>query len=277
MDAIRKAIMDVRARIPKALLERAFINRFQGWNSLNDNNVDRQIEQLVIRPRVMVDCDLVGGTQVNIPLNGLEWSRPDSITTVVRIPKTLTQGRSITSIIHLSYVNPTQMGTAAYLNGFSGSSSTGSNESTELNNLMNTMVNSHDRIPITTSSNVELIAENVIMIRDLISIPTSCFLMCVVGNQDNLGNIHPRSIPAFSEMTVLAVKAYIYNSLIVEVDTGELQGGFQLGVFKSILEGYSDSDQAYLDYLNGKWRKVAFINDRPAWRRFVKMNVGGAR
>lgn len=278
MDAIRKAIADVRARIPKALLEKAFINRFQGWNSPIDNNIDAQIENLVIRQRVLPDCDLLGGTQVVIPLRGLETSYPDSFTTVVRIPKTLTQGRSIISVVTVGFISPSSLGAMAYANGASGTAvSTYPSRSTAIGNAMGALVNAFDRIPITNTAGVELIAENVIAVRDNLAVIGDSYLMCVLSNQENMGNINPRSIPAFSELVLLAAKAYIYNTLIIEVDTAELQGGMQLGVFKNILDTYSDADQAYVDYRDHKWKKIALMNDKVRWRNMVRMAVGGNR
>jgi len=278
MDAIRKAIADVRARIPKALLEKAFINRFQGWNSPIDNNIDAQIENLVVKQRVMPDCDLLGGTQVVIPLRGLETSYPDAYTTVIRIPKTLTQGRSITSVVTVGFISPSSLGAMAYANGVSGTAiSTYPTRSTAVGNAMNALMNAFDRIPITSTAGVELIAENVIAVRDNLAVIGDSFLMCVLSNQDNMGNINPRSIPAFSELVLLATKAYIYNTLVVEMDMAELEGGFQIGVFKSILDTYSDADAAYVDYRDHKWKKIALMNDKVRWRNIVRMSVGGNR
>jgi hypothetical protein len=73
-----------------------------------------------------------------------------------------------------------------------------------------------------------------------------------------------------------AVKAYIYNELIVDIDMGELQGGQQLGIFKQIVEGYADAEQNYQDKLKS-WMAISVMNDTPAFHRYLKLSVGANR
>jgi hypothetical protein len=224
---------------------------------------------------VLQDCDLVGGTQVIIPLAGLPQESPDSITTIIRIPKALTQGRSIMSVLHVSYLNSAQVGGLGGYSGLYAGNGNSYKESTELNTLMTGMMTAVDKIPITSTATVQLIAENVIMLKDGMHLNDGCFLRCIIANDENLANIHPRSYPAFSKLVEYAIKSYIYNSLVINVDMAELQGGYQLGAFKAILDTYSDAEQNYQDYLRDKWTKVALMNDQLSYRRLIKMTVGG--
>ena len=59
----------------------------------------QKIRELVIDARVLKDCDIVGGEQVLIELNGVmpQWVEPHSA--VYHVPKALTRGRSITTAL----------------------------------------------------------------------------------------------------------------------------------------------------------------------------------
>jgi hypothetical protein len=267
MDAIRKAVSTVNFSIPKALLQRTFIDTYRqiGLQSLS---VDAQIESLVIRARVLQDCNLLGGVRATIPLEGLAYDVIDKLTVVMRIPKNMTQGRSIMSVQSVNYVDMASMaGYAGFGTGaFNGAQA--ARENTELNVLMTSLMAAND---------VKLIAENTIMIKDGYRLAESGFLTCTLTNDENLANISPRSIPNFAQLVVLAVKSYIYNSLIIDVDVGQLQAGFQIGMFKTVLDGYSDSEEAYQDYLNNVWAKVAFMNDSTAYGNFIRATMGGIR
>jgi hypothetical protein len=68
---------------------------------------------------------------------------------------------------------------------------------------------------------------------------------------------------------VWAVKAYLYNKLIVPINSGYLSGGQELGMFKSVLEGYSDAEENYQTYLKEIWGQVAFMNDTSRYSYFI--------
>lgn len=277
MDAIRNAIRDLKFTIPRALLDKAFVNRFSGWRQQTQVDLDSQLLNLVIKPRVLVDCDLVGGTQITVPLEGLDFQITETGTTVVRIPKSRTDGRSIVSVLHVSYMSSTNVAAIATTYGSTGTQSYNPTENSALMGATAALMNSHDKIPITSTANVRLIAENVVMFRDVFTPSANAFLRCVVANDENLNNIQIRSYPHFAKLVGFAVKSYIYNTLIIEIDQAELQGGAALGMFKTILEGYSDSEQNYQDFLSETWQRVAFMNDQETHHRYLKLLTGGMR
>jgi len=275
MDAIRKAISEVRFRIPKAILEKAFINRVASWRQTTQTNIDDQILNLVIKARVLIDCDLVGGIQAIIPLEGLYLDKPDLRTTVVHIPKDRTQGRSIVSVLNVSYISQSQMG--GFGNSINYGSMQTSGENTAVMGGALGMMNALDKIPVTSSAHAILISENTILVKDVISTPGNAFLKCILSNDDNLNNIQIRSYPAFCKLVEFAVKSYIYNTLVIEVDTAELQGGQALGIFKTVMEGYSDAEENYQDYLKNTWTAIAVMNDTAQYRTLLKLSIGSNR
>lgn len=275
MGPIQKALADIKQRIPRAILDKAFIKRSFDWRAAPVANIDEQILVTVIKARVLPDCNLIGGTQALIPLDGLYFDKPNDFTTVVHIPKDRTQGRSINSVLHVAYIN--RSAAVAYSGNGDINSGYNSNENSALMGAAVGAMSALDKIPLTSSANVQLISENTIMVKDTIVMPNNCYLRCILSNDENLNNIQLRSYPAFSKLVEYAVKAYIYNQLIIEVDVAELQGGQSLGIFKTVLEGYSDAEQNYQDYLKDKFEAILFMNDNESYRRLVKLTLGSNR
>ena len=277
MSAINYALDQIKYRVPKAILEKTFINQSYGWRSTTRTNIDEQLTVNVIRGRVLVDCNLVGGTQAIVPLEGLPVDKPNDYTTVIHIPKSRTQQRSINSVLHVAFLSQSLNSSYAAANALGGNGNYASNENSALMGAAVAAMAAMDKIPVTSTANVQLIAENTIMIKDVISIPGNGYLRCILANDENLNHIQPRSYPAFAKLVEYATKAYIYNELIIQVDMGELQGGQNLGIFKTILESYSDAEENYQDYLRDKFEAILFQNDSESYRRLVKLTLGGHR
>jgi hypothetical protein len=278
MNVIQKATDDIKYRIPIQILEKAFVTRlFGSWKPANRTSLDDMILNNVIRARVLVDCNLIGGMEAIVPLQNLPQEKPTEYMTVIHIPKTRTQGKSINSVLHVSFLSA---GAAASWTGSNAVGSVGSYASSESTALMaatSGMLSAFDKIPVTSTSRAELIAENTILIRDSVSISGNSFLRCVLANDDNLSGIQVRSYSYFCNLVEYAVKSYIYNTLIISMDQGELQGGAQLGIFKEIIQGYADAEMNYRDYLKNVWEAVALMNDDAQYSRYIKLIIGGNR
>lgn len=277
MDAIRYAIAAVKQRIPAAILERAFYGKNQSWRRPVDSNIDSQILSTVIRPRVMMDCDIVGGIECQIDLTTLPAMWSDDRTRVYRIPKDRTQGRSIISVLSVGYYPTSQMLVSSLGQSVAVGSTLSQTDATATASAAGMLMNSATRVPITSTASARLVGENTVMVDDMYIIGRDYTLRCVIANDENLNNIQPRSFIDFAKLVEYAVKAYIYNELIVEIGQAELQGGQELGVFKTIVESYSDAAENYQNFLNDTWQAVAFMNDQESWRRHVSTLVGGMR
>ena len=276
MNAIGKAINDLKFTIPREILDKAFIDRDWVYRFTENTNVDEQIRLKVVQPRVLIDTSLVGGKQFVIPLNGLNLQTYDNLTTVVHVPKSVTNNRSILTVLDVAFVS------AAMLNQQAGGygamqpgnpADCGATDNGALMSAMTSVMNSGGKIPIVSTADVQLVGENTVMIRG-VTIVQNMFLRCMLTNDEELNDIHPRSIIDFSKLVELAVKSYIYNKLIVKLDTGEILGGSVLGIFKNIIESYADAEANYKDYLEQKWAKIAFMNDHTTYRRYLNMLIG---
>lgn len=267
MNPITRAVSDLRFRMPPTILETAFVKRAQRWREA-PKNLDQCIMESVIKPRVLVDCNLVGGVEANIPLEGVPSERAEDNTVVYRIPKKLTQNRSILSVLEVSFVSPTNYPAYGVASNVNNSTMLQAGQA---------VMDAHGMLPSVSTARCSLIGENVVMIRDTQVLPPTANLKCILANDETLSHIQMTSWRPFCKLVELAVKSYIYNEYIIQMDQAQLEGGVALGRFKDVIDGWADCEELYQDYLTNTWQKVAFMNDAPAYTQHLRRMVGGYR
>lgn len=282
MNPITKAINEVKYRIPKAILEKVFIDGSRYYRSTMAASIDEQIETLVLRPRVLVDCNLIGGQLDLVPLDGLTFERPLQYTTVIHIPGSRLHGRTINSALNVSFFNSAAIAgyAAAGVMGMGqfagGTSSYGTDNSAAMGAAAGVM-SAFDKIPMVSTSRVKLIAHNTICIYDGVNIPANSYLRCILSYDDQMSSLPMRAYKHFSQLVEYAVKAYIYNELVINLDQGELVYGQTIGVFKTIVESYADANQNYADFMRDSMEAVLFMSDENQYLRYVKLVTGSNR
>jgi hypothetical protein len=274
MSCIRHAISKIKQVIPAAILEKAFTPRAQGWFPQLSWNLDKCIELEVIRAVVLPDCNVVGGTEIVIQIGDLNFDRVNN-DIIIRVPKERTQNRSIVSITDILFASlgANSFYPSALTSGYRMNQD--HNDTSATMGALKTMMASLDHIPVVGTSKAELIGENVILIQAPSMISSNACARVVVEYDSELTNISPRSYDFFAELAEHAVKNYIYNKLVIQIDTAELQGGYNLGIFKEIVSGYSESGMNYRTFLRGTWMKVAMMNDRKRHERLISAMIGG--
>lgn len=269
MNAIQKALADIKFKIPRPVLEEVFL-RQEGFTSTIKMPVslDYRIREKVIDARVIPDCNLVGGTEVAIPLQDVvpQWIDPYKV--VFRIPKSLTENRSITRVYSLSYGH----GGAPNISG--GFPNQGGSA---MMRAASAMLDSHTPIPDVSNAHVQLIGENTVLAHANITPQPYLYLRCVLEADDEFTHLKPTSYKAFSKLVEFATKSYIYNNMIIPMDQGVLSGGMPLGRFREVVDGFADADELYDQHFEEVWRKVSMMNDTAALHRHLKMITGGRR
>lgn len=267
---IQKAISEAKFQIPLEILQQAFapISVFGRPTALN---IDSIIREKVIDSRVRVDCDLVGGTQLDIPLKGIQPEQvplpsgtPYSWCLIYRIPKALTQNRTISRVMWLANTISPISGTYTYAS-YNGSA---------LTNAAMGVMQSQAPIPSMSTARVDLIAENTIMISDTNQWPYDCSLRCFVENDRDMSLLPPGAYRFFAQLCVYAIKAYIHNTLIIQINSAELQNGQELGRFKEVVDSYADANELYQEYLGSTWREVAAYADPVSARDWFRLPIG---
>lgn len=264
MNPIQKAISEIRFKIPNDILQAAFVTRSFGQFP-RPVSLETVIRERVIDARVMVDCNLTGGIETEIPLIGITPEHLEPGRLVYRIPKTLTQNRSITRTISLAYGSGSAMGTTQM--GMQGYS--------QLLDAASGVMASHAAIPLISTAYVRLIAENTILVEDMTAMPRNVFLRCYVENDASMEQLRSMTYHKFTRLCELAVKSYIYNELVLKINQGQLSGGLEIGRFKEIVDSYADAEELYSNYLQDVWRRVAILDDQRSRERHLRLITGG--
>jgi hypothetical protein len=266
MNIIAKALDEIKFTIPDKILIESFRDDTPNWRR-QPISLDTQIMNKIIKPRVLVDANLVGGQMTTVSLEGLQPDMIDHQTSVYSIPLARTQNRPIFSVLSVSY-----MPQISGYNSFGGGlGAVAPNSMNAITNVGQKIMDAVSGIPPISNSYVELLNENVVLVRDQYRVSSTYFLRVILANDENLNSINPRSYRAFSKLCALAVKSFIYNKMRIKIDKAFLEGGQELGVFKEIVESFSDSEEQYQTQLNEVWAKVAGMNDVVDSHRMIKL------
>lgn len=262
LTALDHAINRIKLNIPKEILEKTFIqseNRFRSFRSAQ--GVDGLIRQKVIREIVMTDCNLIGANEVKIPVKSSWCETIDSNHIIVRVPKAHSQNRTITEVLNATYLPQ-----SGYLMPY-GTIQAVSDMTLATNKLLNTIRNP----TISGTADTEIVGENVIAVIGAGTIPNNLFLTVMVEYDENMSSLNRSAYHVFAELCLKATKAYIWTNRIVLMDKAEIEGGYQLNRYTSIIEGYEDAYEQYTEYFNEKWKKISFMADPKRMGKYRSM------
>lgn len=272
MNALIYAINEVNCQIPNEVLY-AGMTLDEDANLINLNSLDDKILRKVLRKRVLVDCNVVGGIETMIALNQIQPSFYELYYTVYKVPAEVVMNKEIISALSLAYMPGG--GYSGFGSGYNGGVNNGGTSMSGFNSY-NPVMNVADRIGNAASStgvlsnaHIEIVAYNTLLVYANYRTLTNFGVKVVLENDINMNNIPVRSYKNFGFLCVLGVKAYLYNKLIVAINSGYLSSGQDLGVFKSILEGYADCEEQYRTYLKEVWGATAFMADTSRYNRFL--------
>lgn len=259
MNAINVALSEIKFTIPKEILDLAFSDNNPRINSVL--SIDERIKNTVLYTRVVRDCNLVAGVYCYVPTRNTRIIQTDLMEYIIEVDKVLTDNRSIIVPLNLmAYVG----------NNYS---TTRDNVSTLVSD-MNKMYNNLSNHFIIQTSRLELIGDNIIIVREPSSSIFDCVLKCVVEFDNELSRINPRTIPDFSYMCILAVKSYIYNKLKIKLNQGAIYAGHEIGIIDEIVNEYSEAETMYRELLHEKMAKVLNINDDLNMTTTIKAAIG---
>lgn len=263
MNAINKALNEVRFNIPLEVLNVAFIENEPYLARVNNQiiSLDERIRNSVIKARVLVDCNMVGGVPIVIYLSRCRINELLPGEYIIEVDKELTNYKSIVTVLSIvsnfGYVNTASFGYTSPL-------------LTSANNMYNNLSNE----TIMQSSRLELIGDNTILVKDPSMYLFNTAMRCVVENDENMANLNPRFIPAFAKLVVLATKSYIYNRCKVKLDQAYLYGGHELNSITEFIDGYSDAESMYQEYLHLEFKKIMYMNPSSNMTRWVRSMFG---
>lgn len=271
MNIIQKIVSELHFRIPIEVLQIAFRDDIQNWRrapiSLNE-----QIMNKVVRSRFLIDADIVGGQTVIVSLEGLSPNFMDTYTLIYEIPEYMVNYRTIMSVLIIGYMPFS----SAFNSMGAGMGVVNPTSMSDLMSATQRVADSHSNIPAVSNATVDLIGKNTILIRDQMRVTNAYQLRCVIGNEEHLNNIQPRSAHVFAKALELATKSYIYNRMIIRMDQAFLSGGQELGRIKEVIDSYSDAEEMYQTHLREVIMAVSFMQTAANHERFIKLQLNSA-
>lgn len=273
MNAIQHALNMIKQQIPNEILQAGFTID-ENAATVNLTSIDDKVLVKCIRSRVMLDANIMGGVETVIPLNHIPPSFYEDFYTVYYIPPETVMNREIVSVIGLSSLPLMSASGSQAMMGSAYGVPNGTNPNHGLGH--NALMSVADRIGdaaaingVLHNAHLEIVAYNTIAVHAHFRTLAYLGLRVLLANDDNMNNIQPRSYRHFSTLCTLAVKAYVYNKLVIAINNGYLAGGQDLGMFKSIIDNFSQAEEDYQNYLVNVWAKVAFMNDTTRHARYL--------
>ena len=74
-------------------------------------------------------------------------------------------------------------------------------------------------------------------------------LVCRLAYDDEFSNLNDSAVYSLMQLIECATKAYVYNTLVLKIDAAKLEGGYEFGKFKEIVESYADQNEKYDELL----------------------------
>lgn len=275
MNVLIQAISDLqRFTIPKQILEIAFRNNVNSLLNLAPVSLTERIMEEVIRPIVLKDLKNISGRHVLIPLTNdkiifqQQGINGGHVVTYYIKPETI-ENRDIVTALSVSYspyahtaVKDMSASVNSFYNNYTDMSSTGMR-----------LLDSASQMPIVSTATVDLIGTHTVTVRNTVHVTRLYDLRCVISGDDDINNFTARATKDVRKLCELAVKAYIYNKLMVELDAGYLNGGKEMPAIRNIVEGWSDAREMYEEYLRTDMSKVAFSHDQTRMNRFIAIQM----
>ncbi len=273
-NAITYALRYIKRDIPVRILNEAFLKDLP-YSRGNVRNLESIIHELIINGIVGPDADTVGGREVKLDVSKLSPTLYENDGVILKIPLEMTGGCAITSVRWAAFVyNDTVTSgygySTGYMNNMMVTNSLGGTVASVLN------ASTPDPITGTSDCHVSPSGDNLVFVKCR-NRQKIYWLLVTTGYDEMFNQISPKSYQDFGELCLLATKAYIYTKLIVDLDEGKISAGSELGSFKNIIDGYSDANKSYNEYLREHMEVVFMLNDPRSKEEHYFMVSGGKR
>lgn len=231
--------------------------------------LESKILNWVIRDRVIMDMDLVTGEEILVDLSGINPWTSDDFARIYNIPPEVLNFREIMSVLTVSYIPFGRM---------VGQRSGGSISAVPMynNDIMvagQQVFNSVTAIPNVSTARAELVGFNMVRVTDRQRLQPGYVLRCYVTSDSTLQNLNPRLYPKFFQLCLLAIKAYLYQKLFIEMGDHYLQRGQELGVFKETIGRWESAAEEYETFRSEEWDVIMYMNDEDAHTRFLQLQI----
>lgn len=234
--------------IPREVLEHAF-REGETWEA--SYPIEEMIMHKVIRTRVYKDTNIFGGHTKQIVLlpeyrERLDWTPADRYMntgphSLYRIPIEEREGCPIVEVHNLTF-RGNYAGYVPNANGWTG----GVNIST----LGHAVLHSHTFADSPPRPNIKLLSGDLVRLSPSQHSLITWVMTCRIAYDHEYTNMNTSAMDTFANLCVAATKAYIYNKLYIPLGKAFVQGGYEIGEFKMVVDSYSDAITRYNELLN---------------------------
>ena len=261
MAILVNAAIDAKFKFDREALEIVFLDLpRQSFNLLRNVTIESQIIDTVLIPRVLKDCNLVGGEILRIDLRKTNISLEDQ-GVVIHVPKHVINNRKIMSVHGVTMSDDfVYRHRDEYI--YEQGNSLGRDFDIDGINLAFTRS--------------RLIGNNTILVEGItqINFLPNIIIELMVTNSNRLGNIDGAYYSVFSEMANHAVGSYIYLMLRRAVNQYSIKGGSTYDGIKEIISELGDEEEKYVDMRDNVWPKVSRLSDTESYNRQIRLSVG---
>lgn len=273
MDTVSYCVAKIKQVIPRQLLDEAFkpqrydpVRQVRRYDNVLAQSIDDLIRTHVIEGVVALDLDQFAGTEDLVLMSLADRIVYDPWNLVFRFDPKVLGGRRIIKVHEVLFGYNVGHGTSTY--GNQGPS----------RNLIGNVTRDIQRATSGVSSSgtayVELIGPNTVLINDINIVSGYSTLRCTLTYDKTFNEIKPEYRKTIADLCILATKQYIYNTLIIDVDEGIIRSGKTIGMFKQLIDSYSDALQIYDEMIDVTMLKISILNDTEQKRKVMKLAIG---
>lgn len=267
MDLITYAVERILNVVPREVLRLAYIGK-KDYRAA-PLNLATEIRRKTIEGRVIMDTNIVGGETIVVEITDLKPVFHDQYHYVFEIPPERVNHRKIMTALCVNYLSRNTMANK-YQTGMPANAV---NYTSDVTNAAHRAFNSRSNIPVVSNSDVDMVSDYAVRIRNHLITAAVVQLKCIVENEERLANISMRNAPAFATLCLYAAKSFIYKELLLQLERGYLEHGQELGAVKSYVDGLSDAEENYQTYLTEQWGAIATMNDNLLYDDLIKMQL----
>lgn len=246
----------VTSQIPQHLLGLVFKNIRDG--QFQDMSIDECLKKVIIEGIVLPSINAACGKPKDIPLQG-DWleTSADMVSRYLgglktgelyRIPAWVRENRDIIEIRQVKYAY-------AYAEGGGVSPASIMASGNSLFEASEALMASHSMQNASIAPTATLRDNNLVMI--VPSMASDGYILdCLIGYDAEFTNAPRGMHMPLARYVVAVTKGFIHNSLIIDLDLGQLIGGAQLGIIRDLVTRYGDEgseavQREHLEHMRG--------------------------
>ena len=262
-------MLRIQQGIPKPVLQIAL--RKYNMDNNTAYTITSFIQEVIMEKIVLPETNLSGGLIKTIPLKN-EWvertpgdhggyAGDDGPFSLFRIPPEARDNKPISNILSVQYPYNT------YLGGGVNSSDIGAGGFC-LVDQVDEILNSYTLSRPRNHPVARLLSGDLVRITPTQYSMQNWLMTCRLDFDAQFTNLHDHAVPILANLVLLATKQWCHTNLLIDIDRAWMETGQDIGTIKSIIEGYSDAGQQYMEALI-EWRGVSWLD--PNYRRILMM------